>query len=123
MAMLADAPLLAFSGASTHVDWRLCKADGSGAEVALDREAKVSLRDFELLLRLARAGHGITMVPEFMVREDLASRRLVQVLPEWRSPPVDVLLAYRVGASRIGRVAAVLEEARRSVVGILEQSA
>jgi DNA-binding transcriptional LysR family regulator len=123
IAMLGTAPLLAFSGTSTNIDWQLRKADGSGEEVTLDRVAKVSVRDFELLLRLVRAGHGITMVPEFMVREDLVSRRLLHVLPEWRSAPVDVLLAYRVGAARVSRVAAVLEEARRAVISVLGQHA
>lgn len=123
IAMLGEMPLLAFSGTSTHIDWRLCRAYDSGEDVVLDREAKVSVRDFELLLRLVRAGRGITMVPDFMVREDLASRRLLHVLPEWRSPPVNVLLAYRVGASRVSRVAAVLEEARRAVTSVLQQNA
>lgn len=123
IAMLATTPLLAFSGTSTHIDWQLHKADGSGASVTLDHASKVAVRDFDALLRLVRADQGITMVPDFMVRDDLRSRRLLHVLPEWRSPPVDVLLAYRVGAARIRRVAAVLEEARRAVIGVLGQHA
>lgn len=123
IAMLGTTPLLAFSGTSTHIDWQLRKADSSGEEVTLDRAAKVSVRDFDLLLRLVRAGYGITMVPDFMVREDLMSRRLLHVLPEWRSPPVDVLLAYRVGAARVNRIAAVLKEARRAVISVIGQHA
>ncbi|GGE96758.1 LysR family transcriptional regulator [Sphingomonas prati] len=120
---LDTTPLLAFSGKSTHIDWQLCKTDGSGEQVTLDRAAKISVRDFDALLRLVRAGHGITMVPDFMVRDDLLNRRLVHVLPDWRSPPVDVLLVYRVGTARVSRVAAVLEEARRAVVSVLGQHA
>jgi DNA-binding transcriptional LysR family regulator len=119
VAMLAEAPLLAFSGKSTRVDWRLRRDGAADTDVELDCEAKVSVRDFDLLLRLVRAGQGITMVPEFMVREDLARGRLRQVLPKWGSPPVEVLLAYRVGASRITRIAAVLQDVRRVVGGVL----
>ena len=59
------------------------------------------------------------MVPDFMVRADLAEGRLVHLLQEWQSPPVDVMLAYRIGASRVSRVAAVLEEARQAVIRVL----
>lgn len=117
--MLGTLPLLAFSGTSTRVDWLLQKADGLGEDVALDCAAKVAVRDFGLLLRLVLAGQGITMVPDFMVREELASGRLLHLLPEWRSPPVDVLLAYRVGAARVSRIAAVLDEARRAARSVL----
>lgn len=54
-----------------------------------------------------------------MVHADIAEGRLVHVLPHWRSPPVDVILAYRVGVSRINRVAAVLKEVQRAVTSVL----
>lgn len=116
---LNGAFLLNFSGRSTDVAWRLQRKDGSGAEITLDCDAQVAIQDFDLLLRLARLGHGTAMVPEFMVRTDLAHGRLVHVLPEWQSPPVDVMLAHRIGISRVSRVAAVLEEARRAVEHVL----
>ncbi|USI73554.1 LysR family transcriptional regulator [Sphingomonas morindae] len=119
IAMLDTVPLLAFSGSSTRVSWQLRKTDGSGGEIVLDCSAKVAVRDFDLLLRLVRAGQGVTMVPAFMVRQELASGRLVHLFPEWASPEVDVLLAYRIGASRISRVAAVLDEARKAALRVL----
>ena len=116
---LNDALLLAFSGRSNDVSWRLQRKDGSEQEITLDRAAPFAIQDFDLLLRLARLGQGVTMVPDFMVRADLAEGRLVHILQAWQSPPVDVMLAYRIGASRVSRVAAVLEEARQAVTRVL----
>lgn len=116
---LSHVPLFAFSGTSTHIGWVLCDPSGVERGVTLDLQARASIRDFGALIRLVRSGHGITMVPEFMVRDELAAGRLVHVLPSWRPLPVDVLLAYRVGAARISRVAAVLEEARCAVRSVL----
>jgi DNA-binding transcriptional LysR family regulator len=116
---LSDVALLSFSGNSIRVDWRLQRKDGSGGTVMLDRQAQVAIQDFETLLRLARAAEGVAITPDFLVRSDLAEGRLVQVLPDWQSPVVDVLLAYRIGASRIRRVAAVMDEVRRAAACVL----
>ena len=116
---LSDVALLSFSGNSIRVDWRLQRKDGSGGTVTLDRQAQVAVQDFETLLRLARAGQGVAVTPDFLVRADLAEGRLVRVLPDWQLPAIDVLLAYRIGVSRISRVAAVMDEVRRAVVCVL----
>ncbi len=56
---------------------------------------------------LALAGEGVVRVLDWMVREELASGRLVQVLEDWESleaPPVNLM--YRASARRIARVRA-----------------
>lgn len=120
---LSKAPLLTFSGRSPHVDWRLQAIDGSAQPVTLDCEALFTVQDFDLLLRLVRLGQGVALVPDFMVRNDISSGRLVHVLEQWRSPPMDVMLAYRAGTSRIGRVAAVLEQTRLALALVLSEEA
>ena len=73
---LKDATLLAFSGRATDVTWRLQRKDGAEKEIALDCDAPFAIQDFDLLLRLARLGQGVTMVPDFMVRADLAEGKI-----------------------------------------------
>ena len=113
--MLKGGDLLAFAG-------RALQKKQEGQEITLDREPQFSIADFETLVRLSRAGHGIVEVPDFMVRGEIAEGRLVQILPHWRSPPLDVILAYRVGVSRINRVAAVLKEVERAVASVLNNT-
>lgn len=40
-----------------------------------------------MMMRMAEAGFGVVGLPEFLVREALAARRLQRVLPGWRLPP------------------------------------
>lgn len=118
---LPQAPLLGSSGRSTHIDWHLLCEGSPARSIRLDTVAKFSVRDFDLLLRLARSGQGIAWLPDFMVRRDLAEGRLIRILPRWRSELMNVMLTYRPGVSRIGRVAAVLEQARLAVTQVLQK--
>ncbi|NRP90223.1 HTH-type transcriptional regulator DmlR [Ensifer adhaerens] len=115
-------PLLAFSGRAPRVEWRLQSISRPKNEVLIDGQAKFAAQDFDMLVRLARTGHGVAEVPAFMVQTDVRDGKLAHVLPDWRSPPVDVMLAYRVGAARVSRVAAAIEVARDSVVQVLGKS-
>ncbi|WP_136684962.1 LysR family transcriptional regulator [Falsirhodobacter xinxiangensis] len=47
-----------------------------------------------LLAGLARNGQGIVLLPRFMLMDDLASGRLVQVLPGWSPPDLWLTLYY-----------------------------
>ena len=54
-------------------------------------------------------------------RRPLAQGTLVRVLTPWRSAPVEVFLVYRVGSSRIRRVAAVAELLRERAAEVLSE--
>jgi DNA-binding transcriptional LysR family regulator len=118
---LDDLPLLASSGQTNEVRWHLEKAGSPDTRIVIERDARVVVLDFEMLCRLARQSNGVAMIPEFMVSQDLAEKRLVRVLPEWQSPPLDVLLAYRVGMTQISRVARVIDLARTAIADVLSQ--
>ena len=61
----------------------------------------------------ALAGLGVIMRSEWDLADDLATGKLVQILPDWRAPDVDVvaLLSARHGRSR--RITAFLDIMRR----------
>ena len=120
---LEEFPLLGFSGRSPRVEWNLQSVSRPDRHVIIERQACLAVQDFDMLMRLVRVGHGVAEIPKFMVREELAEGRLAHVLPDWSSLPVDVMLAYRVGASRVSRVAAVLEVARDAVIQVLDLDA
>ncbi|MBV9696008.1 MAG: LysR family transcriptional regulator, partial [Gammaproteobacteria bacterium] len=64
--------------------WRL--TGPSGAEVSVEHQPRLLCHDFVVLHAVARAGLGIARLPEMLVREDLRSGVLQQVLPEWTTP-------------------------------------
>jgi DNA-binding transcriptional LysR family regulator len=41
-----------------------------------------------------RAGLGVAMLPDWLIREDLLSRRLVRVLPQWNAKDLPVHVVY-----------------------------
>lgn len=48
----------------------------------------------ELLMQAALGGAGIALLPRFIVDEAIAQATLVQVLPEWQTPPIAVHAVY-----------------------------
>jgi len=46
------------------------------------------------ILEAVRAGLGISMIPEFLVREDVRSGRLVHILPRWEPKPLPIHVVY-----------------------------
>lgn len=48
----------------------------------------------DFLARMVLNGEGIALLPRFIVEDDLASARLVEVLPDWSSPEIWLTLFY-----------------------------
>jgi DNA-binding transcriptional LysR family regulator len=46
------------------------------------------------VLALLRSGAGLSVLPDFMVAEDLAAGRLVRLLPEWTMPAGGIYAVY-----------------------------
>ncbi|MCE0505928.1 LysR family transcriptional regulator [Roseivivax sp. GX 12232] len=105
---LAQQPCLTFRGDRPGATWRFVAED---QEAAVDVSGPIAVRNFGVLLELARAGQGFAFLPAFMLRDALACGALVRCLPEWTSPEAPVFLTFRPGTRNIARVAAVLEVA------------
>jgi DNA-binding transcriptional LysR family regulator len=72
--------------------WVLRRGD---EEVRIERPARFWTSGLHAVVDAVRAGVGIAMVSEPLVRGDLAAGRLVRVLPEWEAPPAPVWVIYR----------------------------
>jgi DNA-binding transcriptional LysR family regulator len=93
-----------------------------GRESHLIRFEPLLLLDSMTALREAAiAGAGLTVQPEWLVGEALASGRLVQILPEWRMPTVDVHVVYRADRQAPVRVRAFVEFAVVHLRQLLEE--
>ncbi|WP_246804257.1 LysR substrate-binding domain-containing protein, partial [Mesorhizobium mediterraneum] len=65
-----------------------------------------------------RAGAGLSVLPDFLVRDDLATGRLAQILPEWRLPSGGIYTVYptaRFRAPKVTRFVEMLVAAEREM--------
>ena len=69
-------------------------SNSRGGHKAVKFQSRISVDNAEALCRLAVAGLGLATPPGFLVQEDLESRRLEEVLPEWRLEPLAMQLVW-----------------------------
>ncbi len=82
---------LGFSYTELRTRWTFVGPEG---EITVAVSGKLMVDSGEALLMAARAGMGILLQPCELVREDLATGRLVQVLPEYPIPTRPFHLLY-----------------------------
>lgn len=86
-----------------------------GQEVEIEIEPRVEVNSIEASRQLSIAGLGLCSPPTFLVADDLAAGRLVQVLPEWRVPTLGIYAVWPPNAGRDGlsrRLVAALQDGR-----------
>jgi DNA-binding transcriptional LysR family regulator len=87
-----------------------------GVEVVrVQRAARLAATGLLAVRDAARAGVGIAMLSEPLVRDDLAAGRLVRLLPAWEIPPAPVWAIYRRELRRSRVVSAFVEHLRDAV--------
>lgn len=101
---LPNGPLL--TGRDEVIDerWTLWHEDGE--EAYIDFTPRLAFSDLQVLLEATLDGAGIALLPEIHVREALATRRLVHILPAWRAPDsiVHMVFTSRRGMAPATRV-------------------
>jgi DNA-binding transcriptional LysR family regulator len=81
---LAGLPSLDLGPAQREHSWQLRHEDGRTATVR--HTPRLVTDDMSALRDAAYAGVGIVQLPMMMIWEDLAERRLIEVLPGWHLP-------------------------------------
>ncbi|MFT8479106.1 LysR substrate-binding domain-containing protein [Gluconobacter oxydans] len=96
---LAGQAGLLYTNAAVPDFLRLRHTDGRQASVRL--KGRVSANSGDMLLPAIRAGLGIALLPDFMLRPDLESGRIVEVLPGWTGAELSVwFIVTGCGATR-----------------------
>lgn len=98
---------LSYTHLSHSARWKLEGPDGQ--EVRIDVPAILSTNSGDAMLPMLYAGSAMAHMPEFMVRDDLESGRLITVLPQWQMPTSALYLVTPSSRSRPARVSAVLD--------------
>jgi len=70
---------------------------------------KLLVDDFLILKQMVIEGLGVAIIPDYMCQQDLATGKLIQVLPTWGMPSVDVFALYPKHRLKIPKVKAFME--------------
>lgn len=73
-------------------DWTLQRGDEPATRVAV--RGRLCSNNGEALQQAALGEGGIALLPRFVVDDDLAAGRLVELLPEWRAPAIAAHALY-----------------------------
>ncbi|UFH51223.1 LysR family transcriptional regulator [Pseudomonas sp. KNUC1026] len=105
---LGDFDPIISSQAGWASQWQLCNGEQRfDFKVPLAKARETN--DGALARQWALDGHGIVLKSIWDVHQDLASGRLVQVLPAWRSPEAPVNALYSSGRYLAPRVRALVD--------------
>ena len=107
-AELSKHACLSFGG-QVHNVWSLQSGE-KRAEVRLT--SRLFVNELGTIQHAAREGIGIAWIPDFAVKEDLKTRRLRRVLPEWHSADIPVQALYPTARHLSPKVARFIEVAR-----------
>ncbi len=66
----------------------------SAADKVIDIEARVVVNNIGMAREIAIGGLGLGILPNVMCKNDVAASRLVRLLPDWRSPPLQASAFY-----------------------------
>lgn len=89
---LADLAAITTAVDPSRVTWHFGAGDN---QVSLYPRRCLQVNDLRIAVKAARAGLGIARLPRLAVQEAMASGELVELLAEWRRPPVPVQLIYQ----------------------------
>jgi len=93
----------------TNNDPKLNLVSTDGEAFILNCKPRLLVDDFAILKQSLIDGLGIAVLPDYMSREDVATGRLVNILPSWGVDPVDVYALYPRHRANIPKVQAFLD--------------
>jgi len=85
--------------------------------VTIKPDAHMHTNDATALYRLARAGAGLAIVPDFLIEKDVADRIMQPILPDWELPSIDVFAVWPANAPKHGLIHLALNELRQPYEG------
>jgi len=113
---LAAHACFAYSNLPGRGEWRL--TDGRGETLVVQPgPGPMRINNAEAMLPSLRAGLGLALLPEFIVRKDLDAGTLERALPGWSPPPIALHLVTPPGSLRPARVTAVMDFLARRFAG------
>lgn len=89
---LSDHPFIANGALREPLAWQFNRGDFE--RVAVRMKSALSIDTAPAVLAATLAGGGASVLPDFLVAEDLRAGRLVNLLPEWSLPSGGIFVVY-----------------------------
>lgn len=104
---LAALPFVANMALNDPLLWQFSHQDLNPCRVKV--QASIAVDTTPGVLAAVLAGGGLSVLPDFLVAEDLASGRLINVLPEWQLPSGGIHIVFPAARFRPPKVTAFVE--------------
>jgi DNA-binding transcriptional LysR family regulator len=104
---LKDHDCLCYAYLPNPESWRFTHKNGEEAHIRPSGPMRSNNSD--AMMPALKAGHGIAMIPDFMIEQHGGSAELEKLLPDWSSPPVALHLVTPPGGLRPTRVTALID--------------
>ncbi|MFC6300961.1 LysR family transcriptional regulator [Pseudomonas spelaei] len=120
---ISHLPFVANTALRNPLRWSFSLEDGS--KQAVNVRASIFLNSTPAVNAAVRCGLGLSVLPDFVVAKDLASGRLMNVLPQWGLPSGGIYAVFPASRFRPAKVRAFVDlltkcEQQRSEYGKLE---
>lgn len=106
-AELGEHECLRYSLLTTPEHWHF--TNSKGEEAAVRPLGRLRANNGDVMLHGLRSGHGIAVLPDFIIDADLANGAVVPILADWRTQPAALHLVTPPGTIRPKRVTALIE--------------
>ncbi|MGY3359536.1 DNA-binding transcriptional LysR family regulator [Bradyrhizobium sp. GM0.4] len=87
--------------------WQFSRGDLDRRAVRL--QASIAIDTTPGVLAAVLAGGGLSVLPDFLVADDLAAGRLIHILPQWQLPSGGIHTVYPAARFRPPKVTAFVE--------------
>ncbi|GLH80487.1 LysR family transcriptional regulator [Bradyrhizobium sp. SSBR45G] len=101
---LASLPFIANAALKEPLAWQFAKSETERESVEMSRTLTINTTPAVLAATLA--GGGLAVLPDFLIRDDLAAGRLVPVLPSWTLPSGGIHAVFPSARFRAPKVTA-----------------
>jgi DNA-binding transcriptional LysR family regulator len=98
--------------------WELRSTQGKVARVRFSSKG-ISANSFIAIQRLAILGDGVALMPRAICKQDLTTKKVIRVLPEWSTVDIPVYLVYpaqRYSSSKVKEFIPLLEEGAKEML-------
>ncbi len=104
---LPSLPFLSFLENPRRPTWTLNGPNAATTTVSFDPILRSG--DFTMLLNAAAAGLGIAFLPAEIAEDDIRTKRLVRILPDWHSEEVSVHLVFATNRGIVPAVRVLID--------------